>query len=1045
MKYFRTAMFKCLTGCLIIASLLSSPAHAVNSEDSQIFIAGFNAYQKKDYQSAIERMKTVLEKYPDTPLRDMAIFWLARASYKAGFDRDAARSMSQFFKEYPDSPLKGTVEDELLALVARYDKGEQLPVMAKREGTEKATEVAAAKKALADKTAAAKQAAEAAARQKTDAERLATQRAAAEKASAEKAAAEKLAAERAAAEKAATEMAAAQKAAADKAVREKAETERLAAEKAAKEKAEAERIAAEKAALEKREVERIAAEKAAAEMAAAQKAAADKAAREKAETERLAAEKAVKEKAEAERIVAEKAAQDKAEAERIAAEKAAAEMVAAQKAAADKAAREKTETERLAAEKAAKEKAEAERIAAEKAAQEKRDAERVAAENAAVEMAAAQKAAADKAVREKAETERLAAEKAAKEKAESERIAAEKVAQDKAEVERIAAEKAAVEMAAAQKAAADKAVREKAETERLAAEKAAKEKADAERIAAEKAAQEKAAVAHRVEAEERAARSAALREKAIAEYKSLVERFPGTKAAATAAAKLAELGIAFTPAAKAVAAVPVPEKNAQVLSLEVGQFADIELTIPPAAQSLEVGKRHEIPFEVVNNGNGSDSFYLESGFPAEFNAQFADAAKKELPVNLTSTLAPGERFRGVLSLVVPREFIDGQKIVYPIKIASRLERDASQARDIFLTASAPLLRAVVKTDKVQILPGEKVSYRIALLNIGTATAQGVALRLNYPPQYEPVGVAGSGFKQEMKAVLVLDGMRLNSGESREFEVTFQLKEEAIAQQELFLRADIANTELQTRDSFLSAAAFVKAVSGVAIRTNSEKIVVIPGQPVSIPLVVTNTGNVREDFLIKPNLPANVTYTFYQDLNRDGIRQANEPIINHVGPLAPKEESYVILDLATPATENDGASTTITMAFEPESDKTQTKVATLRLVYSRPVVDLAMAGKGGRLKPGEVSSFELNFTNKGSNMAKAVELQSFLPRDLELIASDPAFAKGTNGDYFWRFDELGAGEKRTIKVTFRVKAGTAVGKSIQVRNVLKYQDLLGNRY
>ena len=105
----------------------------------------------------------------------------------------------------------------------------------------------------------------------------------------------------------------------------------------------------------------------------------------------------------------------------------------------------------------------------------------------------------------------------------------------------------------------------------------------------------------------------------------------------------------------------------------------------------------------------------------------------------------------------------------------------------------------------------------------------------------------------------------------------------------------------------------------------------------------------------------------------------------------------------------------------------------------------MSGKGGRLKPGEVSSFELNFTNRGSNMAKGVELQSTMPKDLELVASDPAFARNASGDYLWRFEELGASEKRTIKVTFRVRSGTAVGTSIQVKNVLKYQDQLGNRY
>lgn len=924
MKSFRTTFVRCLAGYLIIASLLTSPAFAVTSEDSQIFIAGFNAYQKKDYQAAIDRMKTVLDKYPDTPLRDMAIFWLARASFKAGYERDAARYMSQFFKEYPDSPLKGTVEDDLLGLVTRYDKGEQLPAMARRGAEAPVSETSVARQVLAEKTASARQAAEQAA-----------QKAASITAGAATTTAEAVGAATAAAT--AASQAVARKAAEEKAAEEKAAAERLAAEQAA---------------------------------------------RERVEAERLAAQKAAQEKATAERRVAEQTAREKAEAERVAAQKAAEEKVAAERRAAEQAAREKAEAERVAAQKAAEEKAAAGRLAAEQAAREKAEAERLAAEKTAAELRAAEQAAAAK--------------------VEAERVAADQARRDREAAERLAAEKAA---------------RQKEETEQSAVRRAEEQK------------------------------RAALREKAVAEYKSLIDRFPGTRAAAAAAAKLAEMGITHVAPSPAVAAAPpaLPEKNAQILTLEVGQFADADLMIQAPAQGLEAGKRHEIPFEVVNRGNGTDSFYLESGFPSEFGAQFADAGRKEMPINLTPSLAPGERFRGILSIAVPREAIDGQKLVYPIKVASRLDREASQARDIFLTASAPLLRAVVKTDKNQVLPGEKVSYRVVLLNIGTAAAQGVALRLNYPPQYEPVGFGEAGFKQEMKAALVLDGMRLVSGESREFEVTFQLKDEAIARQELFLRADLVNSELQTRDSFISAAAVVKPVSGVAVRTASEKLVVIPGQQVSIPLVVTNTGNQREDVIIKPNLPPNVAYTVYQDLNRDGIRQNNEPIINHVGPLAPKEESYVILDLSTPFSESDGTAATVSLAFEPETDQARGALASLRLLYSRPVVDLVMSGKGGRLKPGEVSSFELNFTNRGSNMAKSVELQSTMPKDLELVASDPSFVRNANGDYLWTFDELGASEKRTIKVTFRVRSGTAVGTSIQVKNVLKYQDQLGNRY
>jgi hypothetical protein len=222
-------------------------------------------------------------------------------------------------------------------------------------------------------------------------------------------------------------------------------------------------------------------------------------------------------------------------------------------------------------------------------------------------------------------------------------------------------------------------------------------------------------------------------------------------------------------------------------------------------------------------------------------------------------------------------------------------------------------------------------------------------------------------------------------------------------------------------------------------------VIIPGQTVTIPLVVTNTGNIRDDFAIQPQIPGPLNYTFYRDLNRDGSRQADEPIINHVGPLAPHEAASVLLEVRSPRTEPNGATAQLALSLVSESSPTKKAEATLRLVYARPVLALAMAGKGGKLKPGEVASVELTCTNSGSSMARIVELRSILPGQMELVAADPAASEARGGDFAWRFEELGAGEKRTIKVTFRVKTGTAVGTSVQLKNVVSYEDLLGNRY
>lgn len=841
-KVFRASVQRLLAVFLIIAVLLPAPAFALDSDDSQIFITGFNAYQKKDYKTAIDTMSDLLKKYPDTPLKDMAIFWLARANYKAGNNQEAAKYMSQFFREYPDSPLRGTVEEGLVSLADRYQKGEPIeapaPVVAKAPAPEQS---------------------------------------AAEKLAAEKAAAEKFAAEKAA-------------------------TAKLAAEKAAAEK--------------------TVADKAAAELAAA------------------------------ERLVAEKTAAEKA-----------------------------------------------------------------AAENAAAEQAAAQKLALERAAAEKAAAEKAAAEKLAQEKA-----AAEKAASEKVVAERAAAEKAAAEQAAAQKAAA-----EQAAVERMAAEKAA-----ADQVAA---ARKEGAVAQ--------AKSASLRDQAIEAYKAVVDKYPGTPAAASASAKLNQLGIAYPQAQRAAAPAPQGEVS-QVFNLEVAQYPDLDILVGPVPETEEAGRRFSIPFEVVNTGNGSDSFSLESGFPVDFDFHFAAAARPEVAINATPSLPVGARFKALAVGSIPRGNIDGQRNVYPIKAVSAYAKEVSQSKEITLVTSAPMLRAVVKNDKTKLLPGEKVSYRISLLNIGTAAAHGVTLRLSYPPQYEPTALP-AGFRAEGKGALVLDSLQLKSGESTDYSATFQLKDEALADQELFLRADVVNGELDKKESFVSATSVVQRISGVTARTTADKLVVIPGQVVSIPIVVTNTGNTREVFSIKANIVGSKTYAFFEDSNRDGKRQITEPIINHVGPLSPKEESYIILEVATPATAPDGSIAPMSVSFEPENAVEKAAAVHLQLTYSRPILELAMAAKNGRLKPGEVASLELDCFNRGSNMAKQVVLQSVLPPQMELVAADPAFTKSEGGVFIWRFDELGAGEKRSIKISYRVKPGIAVGTNMQMKNLLNYQDQLGNRY
>ena len=112
-------------------------------------------------------------------------------------------------------------------------------------------------------------------------------------------------------------------------------------------------------------------------------------------------------------------------------------------------------------------------------------------------------------------------------------------------------------------------------------------------------------------------------------------RGAGSKAASSAAAKLQELGIAYgTAPAETTAQAPAPTmtSSARVLAFEVGQYASIELSGQPAAITAQAGSRAIIPFELVNTGNGPDSFRFSTPAAAELNPVFAAASAPDAPL-----------------------------------------------------------------------------------------------------------------------------------------------------------------------------------------------------------------------------------------------------------------------------------------------------------------------------------------------------------------------------------------------------------------------------
>ncbi len=542
-------------------------------------------------------------------------------------------------------------------------------------------------------------------------------------------------------------------------------------------------------------------------------------------------------------------------------------------------------------------------------------------------------------------------------------------------------------------------------------------------------------------------RNKLLREQAIADYRTTMEQYPGTPAAAEAAARLRKMGIqpvivAQQPATqpRQVSASTTSAGASHTLTIEVEQFSDLTIAVTPPADRPEAGKRYFIPVAVTNNGNGSDSFSMETGFPAEFSPRFV-ASASELPLTATPFLGPGESWKGLLLIDIPKGSIDGQKLRYPVRAVSRYSTAVSRTSELALAVSAPLLRGVVKPAQESVRQGEEIVYRMTLMNVGSASVRGAYLRLDYPSQLEPI--SNPGFLHE-SGRLLLENIDLASGASKELSVTFRLRKGSPARQELICRGELTNASLQTRTIFVSPAATVSAVSAIALSLNQERVIAVPGQLLSVPVSVTNNGNVKEPVTMNAVLPAGFTVQFHKDVQGNGQRDSREPPQSGAFTLSPDETQHFIMAITTPTESTDRAEFTLSIAAESVSGSAVKAAANLRVTFARPVVELSLTGEGGKLKPGEIAIIELTCFNRGSAVARSVSLESVMPEQLELVATEPV-ATQRGKEPLWVIPELGAGEKRSFRIISRVRHGIRAGASLAIAGKVFYEDYQGNRY
>ena len=236
----------------------------------------------------------------------------------------------------------------------------------------------------------------------------------------------------------------------------------------------------------------------------------------------------------------------------------------------------------------------------------------------------------------------------------------------------------------------------------------------------------------------------------------------------------------------------------------------IMLTLPESEKAVSVGASGALPIELSNKGKSSEEFLLTVTAAKEYDATLAKTSAPD--EKLTSiTLAAGETFKGAIAFKMPAEMVDGHRSVMTVKAVSAKFSDISFQKEMVVVSSAPLVRAVAKLVKQKVSPGEKLRYRVTVLNAGSLPARNLTVRLQLPPQVDFQGAPDVTFKQESDGTLAFMVDQVDIGKLTEINLDVKIREDSVVGQELRGHVEVVNGSLQRKDSFTASASVVQAI------------------------------------------------------------------------------------------------------------------------------------------------------------------------------------------------------------------------------------------
>ncbi len=249
------------------------------------------------------------------------------------------------------------------------------------------------------------------------------------------------------------------------------------------------------------------------------------------------------------------------------------------------------------------------------------------------------------------------------------------------------------------------------------------------------------------------------------------------------------------------------ERRAAIKAARAAIRCTIELPAGPLA--ADAGSAVTVPFGLTNRSPAAEPFTVTGIFPKDLDGTItaADHPQQGLPPKIL--LQPGERFKGELHYTIPGNLVDGSRQSVGVTAASATFTDLVQTRIVPIAAQAPLLRAVAKLQQPIAAAGDKLGYRVTILNVGSRPAREVDLRITLPPQLKLLDAGAGGCWIETEQLAACRISTIGSGTLSERLLTVAVRHTAKGQN-LRGTVEVLQTVLQTKDTFPGVGFSIKA-------------------------------------------------------------------------------------------------------------------------------------------------------------------------------------------------------------------------------------------